>query len=441
MVPMAVITLKSVEDYLGKMTPEQKTSPDDIDMAILFAENEIAKYATVEIAGDEVIISRNALEDVQEQAALLKEFIENIFLEADIEIMREIKTGVTYKSAESDNLTVKLKSSVSAAAIEEIKIQTPHYSICIPKRVILADVQTGDLIITTEKIISEKSGSPQLQTFAYPRRASEKIMLANTKLANTKNEVQYKVTLNKDLTENIKYSFDPAPGDVNYQAVFCSDGTPIGGKYNPLTKKIDTRLRFSDIYTVKENKKDFGDISKKSAQMQEAIRMLASKGIINGTSANTFEPDGEITRAEITAMIVRTLISKFDENADGKFADVKRNAWYFGAIGTAKTYGIINGMSAVIFAPEIQIKKEQIIAIAARTLRSEMKYKTPKDTEKYLNKFKDKSELPSWGLDDFALASMADLIVPRTDGRFVPEGTMTRGEAAIVLYRLFMKIW
>jgi len=70
-----------------------------------------------------------------------------------------------------------------------------------------------------------------------------------------------------------------------------------------------------------------------------------------------------------------------------------------------------------------------------------MKYKTPKDMDKYLKKFTDRNALPDWGLEDFALASMADLIVPRTDGKFNPEGTMTRGEAAIVLYRLFMKIW
>lgn len=441
-IPLANLTLTSVSDYIDEMTPEQKALPDCIDMAILFAENEIAKYAAKEITGDELIINRNSLEEQQAQAAFMKGLVENMFLEADIEIMREMRPGASYISSGSEKLTVKLKPSAAAAKLENIIIQTPDYSICIPKRVILSDVLADDLVITTEKIISEKNGSPVLHTFAYPPPGT-RIMFANQKfIAAAKNEVSYKVTLSGDLTENIKYSFDPAPGgDYEYQAVFCSDGTPIGGKYNPLTQKIDTRIRFSDTYTVRVNKKDFGDISKKSAQMQQAVKTLASKGIINGTGENTFSPDGQITRAEITAMIVRTLISRFDENADGKFTDVKKSAWYFGAVGTAKTYGIINGMSATIFAPEHQIKKEQIIAIAARTLRSEMKYKTPEETEKYLKKFKDKNELPEWGLGDFALASMADLIVLRTDGNFNPGDTMTRGEAAIVLYRLFMKIW
>ena len=154
----------------------------------------------------------------------------------------------------------------------------------------------------------------------------------------------------------------------------------------------------------------------------------------------TFNPDGAITRAEIATLIVRTL-SKLDANADGGFTDVKKSDWYFGAVGSAKAYGIINGTSATTFAPKDQIRKDQIIAIAARTLRSEMKWKSPKNIDNYLKKFTDREKLPSWGTDDFALASMADLIILRTDGKFNPSDTMTRGDAAVVLYRLFMKIW
>ena len=35
----------------------------------------------------------------------------------------------------------------------------------------------------------------------------------------------------------------------------------------------------------------------------------------------------------------------------------------------------------------------------------------------------------------------ANMVVKRTDGRFVPDEQMTRGDAAIVMFRLFQKIW
>ncbi|MCL2157877.1 MAG: S-layer homology domain-containing protein [Oscillospiraceae bacterium] len=445
LLPLADLALESVKDYIDKLTPEQKSKPDDIDLAILFAENEIANYASVEVRGDEIIVNEETLKELQAQAELAKELVSEMFYDENIEIIREIKTGVTYKSSKTSAVTVKVEPSATVTTAENVKIQMPDYAIYIPKQTILADVAEENLYITTEKIMVEIPDPDEMTADEpdAPLPNSGESALASSGMApSKKTEIRYKVILSRDLKENIKYSFSPVPaGDYDYQAVFCSNGNSVGGKYNPITQKIDTRIRFSDIYTVKINKKDFSDLAGKSARMREAVTMLASKGIINGTSATTFEPDGKITRAEITAMIVRTLISRFDENEDGEFLDVTPGDWYFGAIGTAKSYGIIKGMSQYIFAPNSQIKKEQIIAIAARTLRSEMKYITPKDSDRYLKKFLDKDELPEWGLDDFALASMADLIVLNTEEKFRPNDTLTRGEAAIILYRLFMKIW
>jgi len=39
------------------------------------------------------------------------------------------------------------------------------------------------------------------------------------------------------------------------------------------------------------------------------------------------------------------------------------------------------------------------------------------------------------------LATRENLVVKRTDGKFMPKGTMTREDAAIILYRMFSRIW
>ena len=196
----------------------------------------------------------------------------------------------------------------------------------------------------------------------------------------------------------------------------------------------------SGTYTVRDNRVDFTDITDKSREMQEAINVLASKGIINGTTTTTFGPDGRITRAEIAALVVRTL-SLLDQNADGRFSDVSRSDWFFGAVGSAKRHGIVNGTSPTTFTPRNTILKEQIVAICARTLKSVMNYRNPSNVPGILSSYTDSTSIAQWGLDDIALATRENLIVRRTDGRFNGSTTMTRGDAAIILYRMFMKIW
>jgi len=423
--------IEAIKSTIDTLSDTQKEDVAEIDLLTVFTEEAIAQASSKTISGGGIVVNQTNVQDLQSQALSVKTAAEKVFTNANIDIMREINADVKFKTSETAQVTITVEPSAADTTADNVRVETSDYAVSIPKGVIVEGTKSGSLVITIEEVT--------------PVAASVKFagldVVKNMKYAaNTSKEKQYKVTLNKNLKENIKYSFEPASGDVDYQCVMMSNGTPVGGKYNPVTKKIDTRIRISDTYTVKENKKNFSDISSKSTAMQNAINILASKGIINGTTSTTFNPDGAITRAEIAALIVRTL-SKLDENADGGFTDIKKTDWYFGAVGSAKSYGIINGMSETTFAPKSKIQKDQIIAIAARTLRSEMKWNNPKDTDKYLKKFTDKDKLPSWGTDDFALASMADLIVLRTDGKFNPSDTMTRGDAVIVLYRLFMKIW
>jgi hypothetical protein len=172
--------------------------------------------------------------------------------------------------------------------------------------------------------------------------------------------------------------------------------------------------------------------------MRDAIEILASKGIITG-SGGTFRPDRTITRAEIAQIIVKTL-SKLDPSADGGFSDVRSNNWYFGAAGSAKRHGIFTG-SGGLFKPLDPINKIEIVAVCARTLRSEMGYKNPASIDAALGGYADAASIANWGRADVALATRENLVVRRADGRFNGDGTMTRGDAAIILYRMFMRIW
>ncbi len=110
--------------------------------------------------------------------------------------------------------------------------------------------------------------------------------------------------------------------------------------------------------------KTFADV-KENAWYATAVGVLASSGIINGTSETTFEPARAITRAEFTAICTR-----FAKAASGSvsFTDVSVNHWAYGAISTAVSYGWVRGDGTGKFNPDAKITRAEAAAIVNRVL-------------------------------------------------------------------------
>lgn len=114
--------------------------------------------------------------------------------------------------------------------------------------------------------------------------------------------------------------------------------------------------------------KTFDDV--KPHENQAAIEALASRGIINGKTGASFDPDGSITRAEFATIVVNTL--GLTAGADSPFADAAATAWYAPYIGTAYRYGIVSGTSATAFAPSGTITRQEAAAMVARAAEGGM---------------------------------------------------------------------
>ncbi len=250
-----------------------------------------------------------------------------------------------------------------------------------------------------------------------------------------------KIAVNFDInqTQSVKIAFPNLDGDTKYMAIVDEEGNPIGGRYNPATGVLEAKISESGVYQIVNNEKDFEDIKNKSEEMQESIKILAAKGIIQGTSETTFSPDSPITRAEIAALLLRVL-SQVDPNADGGFEDVKQTDWFYGTAGSAKKYGMIKGFEDNTFRGNNVIEKDQILTIASRVLQREMRYKAPENVDEWL-KFSDADKIADWAKNDIALATMANIITRSEDNTIKSSEPMTRGDAALIIMRLFYKIW
>ena len=412
----------AVKAQSASLTTEQKQSPTGIDLMTLYAEQAVSNAAAKEVSGG-IVVNQENVQELQKTAADTRAAVESALTGAGIAPHREINENVAFSTKDAANVTITVESSAANTTADNVRIDTPEYSIAIPKEMIAENTADSPLIIT----ITENNSIAMLDG-----EGSAFIAAVKGK--------SYDVKFNKPVKENVRVSLPVPDGDSNYMAVFDEGGAAVGGKYNPTTAKMDVKVNKIGTYIVKENKKDFSDIQSKSSEMQEAISVLSSKGIINGTSETAFSPDATITRAQIAQLITKTL-SKLDANANGGFSDVQTSDWFFGAAGSAKAHGIMSGTSETTFSPNVNISKDQIVAVSARVLRNEMKYNNPSNVSSLLNKYSDGNAVPDWAKTDVALATQLNLVVQRTDGSFSPSTTMTRGDAAVILYRMFMKIW
>lgn len=114
-------------------------------------------------------------------------------------------------------------------------------------------------------------------------------------------------------------------------------------------------------------KKDisFKDVAKH--KNQKAIEMLASREIINGMDESSFAPDNTMSRAQFATIVVKALGIK--PETSNKFKDVKADFWAAPYIGAAEKKGIITGVSADTFNPEGNITKEQAATMVARAAK------------------------------------------------------------------------
>lgn len=74
-------------------------------------------------------------------------------------------------------------------------------------------------------------------------------------------------------------------------------------------------------------------------------------------------------------------------------------------------------------------------------LKKEMNYYDVSDVKKAFSEYGDRTSIEQQAKIDVALATDANMVLRRTDSLFGGNDEMTRSDAAIILKRLFDKIW
>ena len=177
----------------------------------------------------------------------------------------------------------------------------------------------------------------------------------------------------------------------------------------------------------------FCDIMDKPVEMTEAIEFLNEKGIIAGMNAAEFAPDESLTRAQTAAIILRMLGKEPQGGGTNEFPDVSPSDWYYNIAAAAKNEGIISGFPDGTFQGNLEIKKEQLVAICARILRDNGFSADESDKMNYSGKISD------WVLEDVLLAKSTGIITE--SGMFNGTKNINRGDASVIIKRLYDKLY
>ena len=156
-------------------------------------------------------------------------------------------------------------------------------------------------------------------------------------------------------------------------------------------------------------------------------------GLMNGTGAAVFEPDGTVTRGMIVTILHR-LEGEPAVNYLMPFADVAEGAWYAEAVRWAASEGIVTGVSETAFAPNDPITREQFAAILWRYAKYKGFDVSIGESTNILS-YADFGEIGEYAIPALQWACGEGIISGRGEGVLDPRGTATRAEAAAMLQR------
>lgn len=230
-----------------------------------------------------------------------------------------------------------------------------------------------------------------------------------------------KIDAKKVEDKDNKYTFRMANCDVTVTVTFKEEGK---------TTEDTDKEEGKDEETTETTKLNFTDV-KESDWFFKGVEYVVDKGIMSGVSENEFAPAGKLTRAMLVQMLYN-MESRPACDAENAFIDVPVGQWYTDAVIWANDAKIVSGMGEGLFAPNMEITREQMVAM----LYNYAKYKGYDVTASAdLSTFADNASVSAWAQPAMQWAVAEGYISGMGDNQLAPQGTATRAEIASVIMR------
>ena len=166
------------------------------------------------------------------------------------------------------------------------------------------------------------------------------------------------------------------------------------------------------------------------------IDYCVSHGLMNGVGKGQFDPNGTLTRAMLVTVLYRVQGEPDVSGLENPFEDVPDGMWYTEPIIWAASKQVVNGTSAATFEPDAPITREQIAAILYRYAKEVEGADVSASAA--LDGFSDAASVSAYARTPLGWASALGYIKGSNENGTLllnPQGNATRAEVATILMR------
>ncbi len=110
---------------------------------------------------------------------------------------------------------------------------------------------------------------------------------------------------------------------------------------------------------------NYSDIDK-NTWYHEYVHAMLEQGLMNGTGNGLFQPNKDMTRAELVTLLYRYAGTPDVSDVTLPFTDVPAGTYYTDAVAWAYSTGVIKGTSTTTFAPDVTLTREMMVTIFYR---------------------------------------------------------------------------
>ncbi len=311
---------------------------------------------------------------------------------------------------------------------------------------------TGENTITVKFNGTDKEiTNGATETFSYTKPSSGSSSSSGSGSSGT---TTYKVTTSAVSNGSVKTSASAAAKGATVTLTLSPDKgytldkltvTDASGNSVSTTRKSDTVYTFtmpasqvkvcvtyvSEDSAVVEPTTGFGDVTS-ADWFAEAVKYVVDKGMMNGTSANTFAPKADTTRGMIVTVLYR--LEGEPSTSAASFTDVRNGEYYAKAVAWANANGIVTGYGDGKFGPNDSITREQLAAILYRYAQYK-KYDVSVGEDTNIMDFDDVRQISSYAVPAIQWACGAGVMNGKATYTLDPKGGATRAEVAAMLMR------
>ena len=399
-----------------------------VTMPVTASINTATKEAKVVLNAADIT---KALKEVQDKLKAAKQ-------DGNSDAISTLRINISADTQAASVETTIPKSSVASlnSGVDQISIITGLGEVTIDKGIIktLSDGITGDLKITITKT---DAGNAIAKISGVINDVKAKLEGRPIYEFTAQKGDQTVSALGGTATATVPYSLGTGELSDAVVAYWVKpDGNLEIVKNGHLTddnKYFTMKNNHWSTYAIGYNEVKFTDTA--SHWAKNNILYLSARDIIKGKGTDVFMPNSQITRAEFVQILANMSGDDLSKDNTSKFTDVSEKAWYAKAIAWAVENSIAGGTGNDTFSPNANITRQDMSVMISKYAANISK-ETLQSTNKEV-KFADDYDIASYAKDSVTAMQKASIIngVKNNLGSysFNPKSNATRAEAATMI--------